>query len=105
FGEPYRMVERNQRHSGAKLDPLGACRRCHRDNRWRAEGIARIMVFAEPDRMIAKFLGELGLLQDLVVVLRSRPMRVGVVVGVVEQSEFHHLASLHGASGKDWRRY
>src|SRR5215831_7368761 len=88
------MVERNERYSGAELDALGARRRRHSNHRWRAERVARVMMFTEPYGMIAQLFGELGLFEDISVIMRGGAVNLGIVVGIVEQPEFHRSHTL-----------
>src|SRR5712691_1240239 len=88
------MIERNQRDAGAQTNARGA-RRCRHGHDWRGtERVAGVVVLAKPHRIKTQLLFELHLLENLIVVLRGRTMRLGVVVGGVENAEFHRAALL-----------
>src|SRR5260370_37647219 len=91
------MMQGDQRDACAQLYPLGL--RCcgHFDYRRRSERIAGVMMVAEPYHMEAQLFFELHLLENLGIVLRGRTMRLRILIGVIENSEFHQNHPLTSA--------
>jgi hypothetical protein len=87
------MVEWNEHHSRTQAQRPGARRSGSGDYRRTAEGVARIVMFAEPGGIEAQFFKKLDLLQDLTVIAAGRFVDLRVIIDVIEDSEFH-IASL-----------
>ena len=89
FGQPDRVIKRHQGDAGPESNAFGPAGGRHGDDRRRPERIARVVVLAKPDRVKAEFFFQFDLFQNLVIILLSRAVDVRVIVGIVENSEFH----------------
>ena len=94
FRAQHRVPLRDQRDGRPDADLLRAAGHRLRHDRRRGEGVARVAVLRDPDRVVAEFVGQRPLGEQPLVPLAELPVQVGVVIGDVAEAELHRGAHL-----------
>ncbi len=94
--QPDGVVDGQDGNAGSEANAMGApgCRHGHDGGG--SEGIGGVVMFAEPDRVVAEILCEHDLAEKMFVVFARWAVYLSVIVRVEEQSEFHRCSRSEG---------